>query len=184
MATNQKIKISTNLWFDNQAEEAARYYTSIFPDSRIGRIARYGKEGFEIHKRPAGSVMTVEFWLQGNEFLGLNGGPQFRFSEAISLIVQCDTQEEIDKYWEKLSEGGDKSAQVCGWLKDKYGLSWQVVPRVLAEMSSDPDSEKTGRLMNALLKMKKLDIAALKQAFDNKTAGSQTKKAAAEVHSI
>jgi predicted 3-demethylubiquinone-9 3-methyltransferase (glyoxalase superfamily) len=182
MATNPNIKIGTCLWFDNQAEEAAKYYTSIFPDSKVGRISRYGKEGYEIHKKPAGSVLTVEFWLQGNEYLGLNGGPQFRFSEAISLTVQCDTQEEIDRYWEKLSEGGDKNAQECGWLKDKYGLSWQIVPRELAIMMSNPDTEKTSRLMNALLNMKKLDIAALKQAFDNKTVGSQTKKDRAEVH--
>jgi len=182
MATNPNIKISTCLWFDNQAEEAAKYYTSIFPDSKIGRISRYGKEGYEIHKKPAGSVLTVEFWLQGNEYLGLNGGPQFRFNEAISLTVQCDTQEEIDRYWEKLSEGGDKNAQECGWLKDKYGLSWQIVPRELAIMMSNPDTEKTSRLMNALLKMKKLDIATLKQAFDNKTAGPQTKKERAQVH--
>jgi predicted 3-demethylubiquinone-9 3-methyltransferase (glyoxalase superfamily) len=176
MATNQNIKIRICLWFDNQAEEAAKHYTSILPDSKMGKITRYGKEGYEIHKKPAGSVMTVQFWLLGNEFLGLNGGPQFRFNEAISLVVQCDTQEEIDGYWEKLSEGGDKNAQMCGWLKDKYGLSWQIVPRVLAEMQDSQDTEKTGRLMNALLQMKKLDIAALKQAFDNKAAGSQTKK--------
>jgi predicted 3-demethylubiquinone-9 3-methyltransferase (glyoxalase superfamily) len=183
MATTQKNKISTNLWFDNQAEDAAKYYVSIFPDSQIGRITRYGKEGYEVHKRPAGSVMTVEFWLQGHEFVGLNGGPLFKFSEAISLVVNCDTQEEIDRYWEKLSEGGDKEAQQCGWLQDKYGLSWQIVPRVLPEMLSDRDSEKAGRVMNALLQMKKLDIVGLKQAYKNESAGSQTKKAAAAAHS-
>jgi predicted 3-demethylubiquinone-9 3-methyltransferase (glyoxalase superfamily) len=184
MATNQNIKISTCLWFDNQAEEAAKYYTSLLPDSKMGKITRYGKEGYDIHKKPAGSVMTVQFWLQGNEYLGLNGGPQFRFSEAISLVVQCDTQDEIDRYWDKLSDGGDKNAQACGWLKDKYGLSWQIVPKVLAEIQTSPDSEKTGRLMNALLKMKKLDIATLKQAFDNKGVGSQTKKASADVYGL
>src|SRR6201995_4869583 len=182
MATNQDIQISTCLWFDNQAEEAARYYTSILPNSKMGKITRYGKEGYDIHKKPAGSVMTVQFCLQGCEFLGLNGGPQFHFSEAISLVVQCDTQEEIDRYWEKISEGGDKNAQVCGWLKDKYGLSWQIVPRVLAEMQNSTETEKTDRLMKALMKMKKLDIAALKQAFDNKPVGSQTKKERAEIH--
>jgi predicted 3-demethylubiquinone-9 3-methyltransferase (glyoxalase superfamily) len=182
MATNQNIKISTCLWFDNQAEEAAKHYTSILPDSKMGKITRYGKEGYDIHKKPAGSIMTVQFWLQGNEFLGLNGGPQFRFSEAVSLVVQCDTQEEIDGYWEKLSEGGDKNAQVCGWLKDKYGLSWQIVPRVLAEMLNSPDTEKADRVMNALMQMKKLNMAALIQAFDNKPVGSQTKKEPAEMH--
>ena len=182
MTTSQNIKISTCLWFDNQAEEAAKFYTSILPDSKMGKITRYGKEGYDVHKKPAGSVMTVQFWLQGSEFLGLNGGPQFHFNEAISLVVQCDTQEEIDRYWEKLSEGGDKNAQVCGWLKDKYGLSWQIVPRMLAEMQYIQDQEKTDRLMNALMKMKKLDIAALKQAFDNKPVGSQTKKERAEIH--
>lgn len=182
MEMKQNIKISTCLWFDNQAEEAAKYYTSILPDSRMGKITRYGKEGYDIHKKPAGSVMTVQFWLLGNEYLGLNGGPQFRFNEAISLVVQCDTQEEIDRYWEKLSEGGDKNAQVCGWLKDKYGLSWQIVPKGLAEMQNSTDTEKTGRLMNVLMQMKKLDIAALKQAFENKPVGSQIKKERAEIH--
>jgi predicted 3-demethylubiquinone-9 3-methyltransferase (glyoxalase superfamily) len=184
MATNQYIKISTCLWFDHQAEEAAKYYTSILPESKMGKITRYGKEGYDIHKKPAGSVMTVQFWLLGNEYLGLNGGPQFRFNESISIVVQCETQQEIDRYWEKLSEGGDKNAQVCGWLKDKYGLSWQIVPKELAEMQNSPDTEKTDRLMNAIMKMKKLDIAALKRAFDNRDLGPQTKKAPSEMHSL
>jgi len=182
MSTSQNIKVSTCLWFDNQAEEAAKYYTSMLPDSKMGRITRYGKEGYDIHRKPAGSVMTVQFWLLGNEYLGLNGGPQFRFNEAISIVVQCDTQEEIDRYWDKLSDGGDKNAQACGWLKDKYGLSWQIVPKLLAEIQDSPDKEKTERVMNVLMKMKKLDIAALKQAFDNKGTGKQIKKQTAPVH--
>src|SRR5882724_6565447 len=121
MATLQKI--TSNLWFNNQAEEAAKHYTSIFKNSGIGRITRYGKEGFEIHKQPEGSIMTVQFWLEEQEFVALNGGPDFKFNEAISFIVNCRAQDEIDYYWEKLSEGGDKNAQMCGWLKDKFGLS-------------------------------------------------------------
>ncbi len=163
MATVQKI--TSNLWFDNQAEEAANYYTSIFKDSSIGRITRYGNAGQEIHKRPAGSVMCVEFTLNGHAFMGLNGGPVFKFSEAVSFIVYCDTQEEVDYYWEKLKAGGDPAAQQCGWLKDKFGLSWQVVPAVLDEMAADPDQEKADRVMEAMLPMKKLDIAALQKAY-------------------
>jgi len=166
MATLQKI--TSNLWFDKQAEEAAKFYTSIFKNSRIGRISYYGKEGYEIHQMPEGTAMTVEFWLDGQQFLALNGGPVFQFTEAISFVVNCDTQEEVDYYWEKLGKGGDEKAQMCGWLKDKYGLSWQIVPIALSEMMSDADKEKSGRTMNAMLKMKKLDIAALKKAFDGK----------------
>lgn len=166
MATMQKI--TSNLWFDSQAEEAAEFYISIFKNSKIGRIARYGKEGYEIHGRPEGSIMTVEFWLEGQGFVALNGGPHFKFNEAISFIVNCDTQKEIDYYWEKLSEGGDEKAQICGWLKDKYGLSWQIVPTILADMISDPDSRKSERAMKAMLQMKKLDIEALNQAFTGK----------------
>ena len=163
MAITQKL--CTCLWFDNQAEEAAHFYVSIFKNSTIGRIARYGKEGYEYHQRPAGSVMTVEFTLEGRNFVGLNGGPIFKFNEAVSLMLYCDTQQEIDYYWENLSQGGDPKSQQCGWLKDKYGLSWQVVPSQLPAMASDPDTEKAGRMMNALMPMKKLDIAALEKAF-------------------
>jgi predicted 3-demethylubiquinone-9 3-methyltransferase (glyoxalase superfamily) len=163
MATMQKI--TSNLWFDNEAEEAAKYYVSIFKNAKIGRISRYGKEGYEIHQMPAGTVMTVEFTLEGQKFLALNGGPIFKFNEAISFIVNCETQEEVDYYWNKLSEGGDKNAQQCGWLKDKYGLSWQIVPTVLSDMITDSDSKKSQSVMKALLKMKKLDIQKLEEAY-------------------
>ena len=164
MATMQKI--TSNLWFDSQAEEAANYYVSIFKNSRIGRTTYFGKEGFEIHGRPAGSVMTIEFILEGQTFIGLNGGPHFKFNEAVSFIVNCDTQEEIDYYWNKLSEGGDKNAQQCGWLKDKFGLSWQVVPTILDDMFMGPASKKSEAVMKALLKMKKLDIQKLEEAYN------------------
>jgi predicted 3-demethylubiquinone-9 3-methyltransferase (glyoxalase superfamily) len=161
------------LWFDSQAEEAARYYTSIFKNSKIGTITRYGDAGREVHKRPAGSVMTVAFELNGQPFTALNGGPLFKFNEAVSFQIMCRTQEEIDHYWNKLSAGGDKVAQQCGWLKDKYGVSWQVVPTVLMEMMADPDREKTDRVMEAMLPMKKLDIAALERAFEGERVGSR-----------
>lgn len=162
-------KITTNLWFDNEAEEAATYYTSIFKDSSIGRIARYGKEGYEIHKRPAGSVMTVEFELNGHSFIGLNGGPVFNFSEAVSFVVNCKDQEELDYYWDKLKEGGDPKAQECGWLKDKYGVSWQIVPTMMAELYTGEPDERTERMMAAMLKMKKLDIKTLQDAYNGKS---------------
>ena len=158
-------KITPCLWFDHQAEEAAGFYTGIFRDSKIVMIARYGKAGREFHGKPAGSVMTVAFELEGHAFTALNGGPIFKFNEAISLQVMCDTQEEVDYYWAKLSEGGDEKAQQCGWLKDKYGVSWQIVPRIGLEMVGDPDSEKSQRAMEAMLRMKKLDIAELKRAY-------------------
>jgi predicted 3-demethylubiquinone-9 3-methyltransferase (glyoxalase superfamily) len=164
MATMQKI--STNLWFAHEAEEAANYYVSIFKNGKVKKIARYGKEGQDIHKMPAGSVMTVEFELEGQTFVALNGGPVFKFNEAVSFIVNCDTQEEIDYYWEKLSQGGDKKAQQCGWLKDKYGLSWQVVPRQLSEMMSDRTTKRSESVMKALLRMKKLDIKKLEEAYN------------------
>jgi predicted 3-demethylubiquinone-9 3-methyltransferase (glyoxalase superfamily) len=161
-------KISSCLWFDDQGEEAAKFYTSIFKDSKIGDVTRYGKEGYEIHGREEGTVMTVEFEIEGQKFLALNGGPIFKFNEAISFQVYCETQEEVDYYWEKLSEGGDEKAQQCGWLKDKYGVSWQIVPTILIKMLKDKDSEKSQRVMKAMLQMHKLDISTLKKAYDEK----------------
>ncbi len=158
-------KITACLWFDNQAEEAARFYTSIFKNSRIGRISRYGKEGYEIHGKPAGTVLTVEFEIEGRAFTALNGGPVFKFNEAISFQVYCDTQEDVDYFWGKLSEDGAEKAQQCGWLKDKYGVSWQVVPAVLPRMLMDKDSERSNRVMKAMLQMKKLDIGELERAY-------------------
>ena len=159
-------KISPCLWFDDQGEEAAKFYTSIFKDSKIGDVTRYGKEGYEIHGREEGTVMTVEFEIEGQKFLALNGGPIFKFNEAISFQAYCETQEEVDYYWEKLSEGGDEKAQQCGWLKDKYGVSWQIVPTILIKMLKDKDSEKSQRVMKAMLQMHKLDISTLKKAYE------------------
>ena len=161
-------KISPCLWFDDQGEEAAKFYTSIFKDSKIGDVTRYGKEGYEIHGREEGTVMTVEFEIEGQQFLALNGGPIFKFNEAISFQVYCETQEEVDYYWEKLSEGGDEKAQQCGWLKDKYGVSWQIVPTILIKMLKDKDSQKSQRVMKAMLQMHKLDISTLKKAYEEK----------------
>jgi len=157
-------RITPCLWFDDQAEQAAEFYTAIFRNSRIVSRTRYGEAGYEIHGRPAGTVMTVAFELDGQAFTALNGGPVFKFNEAISLQVNCETQEEVDYYWEKLSAGGDEKAQQCGWLKDKYGVSWQVVPGVLIEMIGSRDHEKSQRAMNAMLQMKKIDIDELKRA--------------------
>ena len=159
-------RIAPCLWFDHQAEEAARFYASVFKNSKIVNITRYGKAGYEIHKRPAGSVMTVEFELDGQRFTGLNGGPLFKFTEAISLQINCETQQEIDHYWEKLTEGGDPKGQQCGWLKDKFGLSWQVVvPEMMARMMADPESAKSQRAMEVVMKMKKPIIADLERAY-------------------
>jgi predicted 3-demethylubiquinone-9 3-methyltransferase (glyoxalase superfamily) len=152
-------KIKPFLWFDSQAEEAARHYTSIFKNSKIGRITRYGDAG----PGPKGSVMTVDFELEGQEFVALNGGPHFKFTEAISLSVECTTQEEIDAFWKRLSAGGEEGP--CGWLKDKYGLSWQINPTILGDMLNDPDPEKSERVMEAMLTMKKIDIESLKSAY-------------------
>ncbi len=160
-----RTKISPCLWFDGQAEDAAKFYIGIFKNSKITAISHYTEAGFEIHGRPAGSAMTVVFELDGFSITALNGGPHFKFNEAISLQIDCDTQDEIDYYWEKLSEGGDPQSQVCGWLKDKFGLSWQVVPSVMETMMLDPDKEKSNRAMNAMLQMKKMDIATLERAF-------------------
>jgi predicted 3-demethylubiquinone-9 3-methyltransferase (glyoxalase superfamily) len=158
--------ITPCLWFDGKAEEAARFYVSVFKNSRIGRISRYGEEGFEIHHRPAGSVMTVEFEIEGRSFTALNGGPLFKFSEAISFQLPCETQEDIDRYWEALSAGGQTGQ--CGWLKDKFGLSWQVYPAVLPDMIGDPDRAKADRVMRALLGMTKLDLAKLRAAYEGR----------------
>jgi predicted 3-demethylubiquinone-9 3-methyltransferase (glyoxalase superfamily) len=158
-------RITPCLWFDDQAEEAVGFYTAIFKNSRIGTIARYGEAGHEIHGKPAGSVMTVAFELDGQTFTALNGGPDFKFNEAISLQINCETQEEVDYYWEKLSEGGDEKAQQCGWLKDRYGVSWQVVPKALIEMLTAPDYEKSQKAMEAMLQMKKIDIEKLRRTL-------------------
>jgi predicted 3-demethylubiquinone-9 3-methyltransferase (glyoxalase superfamily) len=158
-------RIRPCLWFADEAEEAARFYTGIFPNSRIVTTSRYGEAGFEVHGRPAGSVMTVAFELDGQPFTALNGGPLFRFNEAVSLEVRCGTQEEVDYYWDRLGEGGDPAAQQCGWLKDRYGLSWQIVPAGMEEMLADPDSPGAQRAMNAMLRMKKLDLAGGQRAY-------------------
>jgi predicted 3-demethylubiquinone-9 3-methyltransferase (glyoxalase superfamily) len=159
-------KITPFFWFSNQAEEAAMYYVSIFNNSKIQNITRYGKEGFEIHKIPEGTVMTVDFELNGQPFTALNGGPVFQFTEAISFQVFCDTQEENDYYWEKLTLGGDEKAQQCGWLKDKYGISWQIIPKELGKYIGGPDSIKSQRAMKAMLQMKQIDINKIKKAYD------------------
>ncbi|MFL5574486.1 MAG: VOC family protein [Gemmatimonadaceae bacterium] len=162
-------RITPCLWFADEAEEAARFYTGIFPNSRITTIARYSDVGTEIHGRPPGSVMVVAFELDGNSFTGLNGGPVFKFNEAVSLQVNCKRQDEIDHYWEALSAGGDPRAQQCGWLKDRYGLSWQVVPDFMDEMFVDAESAGAKRAMAAMLRMKKIDIAELRRAYDGKS---------------
>jgi len=154
-------KITTFLWYDTQAEEAANFYVSIFPNSKIVTIARYGDGA----PRPKSSVMTVTFELDGQKFIALNGGPLFKFTDAISLLIECKSQEEVDHYWTRLLEGGQESQ--CGWLKDKFGLSWQVTPTALGEMLSDPDRAKANRVMQAMLKMKKIDIPALQRAYHN-----------------
>jgi predicted 3-demethylubiquinone-9 3-methyltransferase (glyoxalase superfamily) len=153
-------KISPFLWFDNEAEEAMNHYVSIFKNSKAGSITRYGDAG----PGPKGSVMTASFELEGQQFTALNGGPQFKFTEAVSFVVSCETQEEVDRLWDKLSEGGQ--TQQCGWLKDKFGLSWQIVPSVLIEMMKDPDPQKSQRVMEAMLQMTKIEIARLKQAYE------------------
>ena len=158
-------RITPCLWFADQAEDAAKFYVGIFRNSRITSVTRYGTAGFEIHQRPAGSVMTVAFELDGQTFTALNGGPVFTFNEAVSFEVHCDTQEEIDYYWEQLGAGGDPKAQQCGWLKDRYGLSWQVVPKGMEQMLEHPESPGAKRAMEAMLQMKKLDIAALERAY-------------------
>jgi predicted 3-demethylubiquinone-9 3-methyltransferase (glyoxalase superfamily) len=155
-------KLTPCLWFDSNAEEAVNLYTSTFKNSKIGKTSRYGEAGYEIHGKPAGTVMTIDFELNGQPFTALNGGPMFKFNEAVSFQVFCETQEELDYYWDKLSSGGE--AQQCGWLKDKFGLSWQIVPTVLGTLLTDP--KKSEKVMAALLKMKKLDINGLRQAAE------------------
>lgn len=153
-----------SLWFDKEAEEAAKFYTSVFKDGKIGKYAYYGKEGFEHHGRPEGSVMTVNFRANGQEFVALNGGPIFQFNESVSFMVMCETQSEIDEYWKKLTADGGKEVQ-CGWLKDKFGMSWQVVPTIMDEMMTDPDPVKRSRVMNEMFKHVKFDIERLKKAY-------------------
>jgi len=153
-------KITPFLWFDNNAEEAANFYVSVFKNSKVLNIARYG----EVGPGPKGTVMTVEFELDGQEFVALNGGPQFKFTEAVSFVVNCDTQEEVDYYWERLSEGGEKSR--CGWLRDKFGLGWQVTPTILGKLLADKNQEKANRVMQTMLKMDKLDIEPLQRAYE------------------
>jgi predicted 3-demethylubiquinone-9 3-methyltransferase (glyoxalase superfamily) len=157
-------KITPFLWFDHQAEEAAKFYTSVFKNSKVGKSTRYGEAAEKAAGRPAGSVMTVEFELEGQKFTALNGGPVFKFNESVSFVVNCETQEEVDYLWEKLTADGGKDVE-CGWLRDKYGLSWQIVPTVLIEMLQDKDHEKAERVMKAMLQMQKIDIKTLKEAY-------------------
>ena len=158
-------KITPFLWFDDQAEEAVNFYTSLFKNSKIGRIFRNPQEAAEKTGRPVGSVLTIEFEIEGQKFVALNGGPLFKFNESVSFVINCETQEEVDYFWEKLTaDGGEESA--CGWLRDKFGLSWQIIPTVLIDMLHDGDQEKSGRVMQAMFEMKKIDIKALKDAYE------------------
>ena len=166
MTTRITQRITPFLWFDDRAEEAAAFYASIFKNSSIGKVTRYDEEASKPTGRPPGSVMTVEFQLEGQSFVGINGGPHFKFTEAVSFVVNCETQEEVDQFWSKLSAGGEESR--CGWLKDKFGLSWQVVPTVLTEMLADKDTTKAKRVTHALLQMDKIDIPTLQKAYDGK----------------
>lgn len=165
MAITQKIV--PNLWFDGKAEEAVNFYTSVFKNSSLGRTFYYSEAGCEEHKKEPGTVMAIEFNIEGQAYMALNGGPEFNFTEAVSFIIYCDEQDEVDYYWDKLTEGGDPKAQVCGWLKDKYGVSWQVVPRILDDMIADDNKEKSDKALLAMMKMQKLDIDSLKEAFDS-----------------
>jgi predicted 3-demethylubiquinone-9 3-methyltransferase (glyoxalase superfamily) len=160
-------KVTPFLWFDNQAEEAAKFYTSVFENSKVGKILRYDEAAAKAAGGPVGAVLTIEFEIGGQKFTALNGGPEFKFNEAISFVVNCDTQEEVDYFWEKLSADGGQESQ-CGWLKDKFGVSWQIVPTVLIEMLQDKDSEKSERVMKAMLQMQKIDIKTLKEAYERK----------------
>ena len=167
-------KITPFLWYDHEAEEAAKFYVSVFKNSKIGRITRYLKEAEEVSGKKAGEVMTVDFEIEGQKFTAINGGSLFKFTEAVSFIIDCKDQEEVDYYWNKLTKGGDEKSQICGWLKDKYGLSWQVVPRTLEEMLADPDQEKAGRVMKAMLVMKKIIIKDLEEAYKGSDLYSKT----------
>ena len=160
-------KITPFLWFDHQAEEAAKFYTSVFENSKVGKILRYDEAAAKAAGGPVGSVLTIEFEIGGQKFTALNGGPEFKFNEAISFVVNCDTQEEVDYFWEKLSADGGQESE-CGWLKDKFGVSWQVDPTVLIETLQDRDSEKSERVMKAMLQMQKIDIKTLKEAYERK----------------
>jgi predicted 3-demethylubiquinone-9 3-methyltransferase (glyoxalase superfamily) len=164
-----KRKIMPCLWFDTQAEEAAKFYCSVFKNSKLGTVSHFPNAGQDVHGKPAGSVMTAEFELDGQPFLALNGGPQFKFDEAVSFQIFCDTQKDIDYYWDKLTGGGGQEGP-CGWLKDQFGLSWQVVPSAIPQMMSDPDTAKSARVMNAFMKMRKLDIAAIERAYAGQAA--------------
>lgn len=166
--TNGRDKVMPCLWFDHQAEDAANLYVSLFDNSRIGSISRYGEAGKETHGQEPGSAMTVEFILDGRNFMGLNGGAHFKFTPAISFSVDCETQEEVDTLWQKLSEGGREDR--CGWLGDRFGVSWQIIPRVLGELLKDRDREKSARVMNAMLQMNKIDISLLEQAYRGEDA--------------
>jgi predicted 3-demethylubiquinone-9 3-methyltransferase (glyoxalase superfamily) len=160
-------KITPFLWFDNNAEEAVNFYVSIFKNSKVGKVTRYNEASAKAAGRPKGSVMTAEFQLEGQNFVAINGGPHFKFTEAVSFVVDCETQEEVDYFWEKLTADGGQESQ-CAWLKDKYGLSWQIVPRILIQMLQDKDAQKAQRVMEAMLQMKKIDIATLKRAYEGK----------------
>lgn len=160
-------KITTCLWFDTEAEDAANFYLSIFKNSKILQVTRYGKLAEEKFGKPEGSAMSVDFEIDGRVFTALNGGPMFKFNEATSFMVHCDTQQELDYYWEKLSEGGDPNAQQCGWIKDKFGLSWQIIPKGLDALVGDPNSEKSQKAFMAMIGMKKLDIEKLQEAYNS-----------------
>ncbi|HMI06043.1 MAG TPA: VOC family protein [Flavobacterium sp.] len=162
-------KITPNFWFNTNAEEAVNFYTAIFKNTAVLKKSYYGKEGYEIHRMPEGTVLTIEFELENQKFIALNGGPVFTFNEAISLVIYCENQGEVDYYWEKLKAGGDEKAQQCGWLKDRFGVSWQVVPTIMGKLMDGSDQVRTGRVMNAMLKMKKLDIQGLQNAYDGKS---------------
>ncbi len=158
-------KITPFLWYDDQAEEAASFYAVVFKNSKVGKVTRYEEESAKATGRPAGSAMTVEFEIEGQKFVALNGGPHFKFTEAVSFVVNCETQEEVDYFWDKLTADGGSESQ-CGWLKDKYGLSWQIVPTILPELLRDKDAEKSHRVMMAMMQMKKIDIPGLKRAYE------------------